>query len=1037
MQPKKLTLKNFGPFLNETVDFSDLQTSGLFLISGKTGAGKTTIFDGMTFALFGETSGRLRTGKEMRSTFAPAQEQTEVSFSFAHQSMTYEVSRSPEQVLEKKRGKGSTNRSAKVQLSIFDASGTLQVQYTKKNEVDRFITELLNVNAKQFFQIVLLPQGKFRNFLVASSSDKEKLLRNLFGTQLYQRLKEWLSSQQKTIGNELAKQTDQLENLQQQFESLEQVPPSYQETITQWKNEMSQLEKAIAEQKESLAQQKQVKKEAEKAFYDGKEIANALNEYNKLIQQEEKLKENEPEMNRKKRYVAQLSWLNDQKGLLVQQDDYRQELKELENSLKEIADAQDKNQKSYEKLIEQEKEYEHWQEQERENQYALQRINEQLPIIQKVNGLIKEKEQLDRKIQQQKEEIEGTNEQLEKNQDLEQSLAYQIQQKANIQAKEVQLYRAEELVSRFEKAQNEQKEQTLAYQKGQEKNEDLTQQLQSYQKKVEISKEILDTARSDNAKMQIARLQLYLKDGEPCPVCGSYHHNKEASAQQTYTLAEITQNEEKLAQSEEDYTQVLEQKQKVAAALESNKKEQEALYEKKKKAQENFQVLSNECETTLAISIIEINPDTYLQQLQESLEKKKETITTAEKKQIAVKKETEDLNETLSQRQKQLQKAQEEKVKISATQTALQEQLDQKDHKELLKQKSQLEERLANIKEKIVYYKQQEEQLQRESARLKERNEQQQQQYQHLQRKLSETKQKITQAISDSSFDFTENKMREMLPELNQLENLQEIIEQYQSEHKYTQQRLSELTDFKQTKAPDLEDLQEKSQLAEEKLEAMQTSLIQKQEVWRSNQKTLQDFQQLYEANQTKMEEMSQMKQLAETMNGDNLERMGIERYVLQTFFAEILETANVRLNRLTQGRYQFLLSEEKGSYKKSTGLEISIYDDHAGTSRRAQTLSGGESFIAALALALSLGDVIQSHTGGVIIETLFIDEGFGSLDEDALEMAIEALEMVEDEGRMIGIISHVGELKSRITQQMIVKSNGVGQSYISTSLNE
>ncbi|GMA53871.1 hypothetical protein GCM10025857_52280 [Alicyclobacillus contaminans] len=217
----------------------------------------------------------------------------------------------------------------------------------------------------------------------------------------------------------------------------------------------------------------------------------------------------------------------------------------------------------------------------------------------------------------------------------------------------------------------------------------------------------------------------------------------------------------------------------------------------------------------------------------------------------------------------------------------------------------------------------------------------------------------------------------------------------------------------------------------------MQTTLIQKQEVLRSNQKTLKDFQQLYEANQTKMEEMSQMKQLAETMNGDNLERMGIERYVLQSFFAEILETANIRLNQLTQGRYQFLLSEERGSYKKSTGLEISIYDDHAGTSRRAQTLSGGESFIAALALALSLGDVIQSHTGGVIIETLFIDEGFGSLDEDALEMAIEALEMVEDEGRMIGIISHVGELKSRITQQMIVKTNGAGQSYISTSLNE
>ena len=160
-----------------------------------------------------------------------------------------------------------------------------------------------------------------------------------------------------------------------------------------------------------------------------------------------------------------------------------------------------------------------------------------------------------------------------------------------------------------------------------------------------------------------------------------------------------------------------------------------------------------------------------------------------------------------------------------------------------------------------------------------------------------------------------------------------------------------------------------------------------------------------------------------------------MERYLLQSFLQEVLMVANQRLVKLTRGRYQFLLAEEKGSYRNSTGLEINIYDDNAGTTRRSQTLSGGESFIAALALALSLADVIQQQSGGVSIEALFIDEGFGSLDEESLEMALEALEMIEQEGRLIGIISHVRELKDRIVQQLIVETNGAGQSQTRTKI--
>lgn len=184
MKPKKLKLKNFGPFINETVDFSRLTEAPLFLISGKTGAGKTTIFDGITFALFGETSGRLRSGKEMRSLFATPEEETSVTFSFEHQQMNYEIERKPEQVLAKRKGNGTKKQAAKVTLTIFDGKGKEIKQITKRTEADQLIRELMNLDAKQFSQIVLLPQGEFRNFLVSSSSEKETVLRHLFGTQL-------------------------------------------------------------------------------------------------------------------------------------------------------------------------------------------------------------------------------------------------------------------------------------------------------------------------------------------------------------------------------------------------------------------------------------------------------------------------------------------------------------------------------------------------------------------------------------------------------------------------------------------------------------------------------------------------------------------------------------------------------------------------------------------------------------------------------------------------------------------------------------
>ena len=259
-----------------------------------------------------------------------------------------------------------------------------------------------------------------------------------------------------------------------------------------------------------------------------------------------------------------------------------------------------------------------------------------------------------------------------------------------------------------------------------------------------------------------------------------------------------------------------------------------------------------------------------------------------------------------------------------------------------------------------------------------------------------------------------------------------QAIASYEEERLIVEDRLTQLESFplKET-LPDLNKLKQELSELKSKITKQQENYYRLYEQERTNQKIIEEFSDIYQASQEQLDELIQLQQLSQTINGENPRKTSLERYVLQVYLQEVLQVANVRLQRLTKNRYQFELAEEIGSYRGKTGLEINVYDDEAGLTRGAHTLSGGESFIAALSLALALAEVIQTQTGGVSIEALFIDEGFGSLDEEALEMAIEALETIESEGRMIGIISHVRELKERIVQQIRIETEGSGQSKV------
>ena len=259
-----------------------------------------------------------------------------------------------------------------------------------------------------------------------------------------------------------------------------------------------------------------------------------------------------------------------------------------------------------------------------------------------------------------------------------------------------------------------------------------------------------------------------------------------------------------------------------------------------------------------------------------------------------------------------------------------------------------------------------------------------------------------------------------------------QLVNAYEKERLIVEDRLSQLNHVALAETlPDLEQLEQQLDELKAAVQTQQKHCYHLQEQEQQNQQIIEEFSSIYQASQEQLDELIQLQQLSQTMNGENPRKTSLERYVLQVYLQEVLQVANVRLQRLTKNRYQFELADEVGSYRGKTGLEINIYDDEAGLTRGAHTLSGGESFIAALSLALALAEVIQTQAGGVLIEALFIDEGFGSLDEEALEMAIEALETIESEGRMIGIISHVRELKERVVQQIRIETEGSGQSKV------
>ncbi|WP_396219856.1 SbcC/MukB-like Walker B domain-containing protein [Enterococcus sp.] len=923
-------------------------------------------------------------------------------------------------------------------MTIFDADGKEKKQISKRTEVDAFIKDLLQLDAKQFFQIMMLPQGEFRNFLIASSNEKERVLRNLFGTEMYQQFNEWLKEQVKAQSRKLEHQQLVASQIMERFEwEEEQEVLTVAECLTLWGQDLEKQQIQLQQLLQRKDQTMQEMKAAQEAFYRAKEIENARIERQGLQEKARELHAKKTEIAQKKAQLNQLVWALEHQEIMQQKEE---RVKEAQQAAQQINETKQQLQEIQQQQIS-------WQDQRslidgiKKKQEAasqkVQRIQQQIPLAQRTQAQQEEVAQLEKAAQQQTIELTKINQAQASAKTQAQHLAEEIDTLRGFQAEAVKLVETQAHVEKWQQAkmlfhEAEQK----AGEQQQIHSELVLEQQQLTASLLELQK-TLKQETSQNARMQIARLRLLLEENEPCPVCGSLDHPN-TQEHTTYRIEDIIASEQRLEQTQEKLTKIQQQVsanqtlqeqatlrisewQATSAAAQM---QVELAWTAVQQAFAALQPIENQEAITEETTVAE------LKKRQSFNQQKAASYEEAQKKHQAVNEQLATFNESYQQVSEQVKKAQEARQLAEGKLASLQEQLAGATYEQLQADLAEINGLLMEYSQQIEADARQEAQINEQQAILSEKLKNLQQFFEEKQAAKTKAEQRLTQRLQEAG--MTEETMRDLIAQAPQTTVLSEEIKTYEQETAFVQQRLALLdAQLKEQATIDLNQLETAYLQLQTVMEELQQETVRKQEKVNGNQRLFDELQVIYQQNVEELAQLGQLQQLAETINGENVKKTSLERYVLQQFLTEILEVANERLARLTRGRYQFELADKVGSYRSSTGLEIDIYDDNAGQVRRAHTLSGGESFIAALALAISLADVIQQRAGGIEIEALFIDEGFGSLDEESLEMAMEALEMIENEGRMIGIISHVRELRARILQQVFVETNGSGQSRI------
>ncbi|WP_103027162.1 SbcC/MukB-like Walker B domain-containing protein [Salinibacter altiplanensis] len=1020
MTPRRLKLSEFGPYTgSQTVDFSALQSQQLFLIHGDTGSGKSTLLDAICFALYGETSGAERDGDELRSGFSTPEDPTEVTLDFRLGEERYRVRRRPQQELSKKRGEGTTQKSE--QANLFDRSDAEKLEEdgqpvaSGKRNVDNAVEDLLGLGHEQFRQVVVLPQGKFRKFLSAGSSEREEILKVLFETERFERLQETLKEMEKEAeeGVRHLRQRKKDELARQEVEGVEGLKEKRKE-------KKSDLKEATGE-KDQLAGQLESAREDLKQAESAQEALDEL-EAARIAVGELREKRGAHETRKDLLEAAQSA-----AEVAPVKDDLQTRREEKQSADEEAASAEEAFEAAQEALeaargeLESEKQRDGRREVLREQKTRLENLEEEVGTLEEVEeklaGHREKKEELAEKLSEaksEKSELQGALE--EKQETLEEQ--EETASKKDLRQKEFE--EAETLQQKAEELESKQ-----------EATESAEEALQEAKRERERQKEAFEAAADELQALQKRRREAYasvlasgLTEGKPCPVCGSKEHPAPA-------------HEDRDVPGEEEIKQAQEEKEEASGALDEAKS---AVSEAKSTlAQKRAEVRSLQ-ENHPAL------PEKTWEEIEAHFEEAKEALS--ESQDAA--EEVQALEESIQEQKEEISELEEEirglEGKIDETQTEIdrlgskadtirdrlpEEMASREDFEEALEETTSdleaLEEALEEAESAVR--KAREERAEKKQSAISGKQAAQQAAGRH-----AEAGERFEEALRENGFK-DEAAFEEARRDKGERESLKEEVESFEEKWAAVTDRKSRAEEAAEgLEEPDLEEANRKVNSLEEKLDEVKETETKLGVAVEEIEKALGAVEEIEEDLGEADKRYSQVGFLSELARGDNESRMSLQRFVLATRLEEVLQVANEHIAHMTQDRYQLLRSEDVGDRRSGSGLDLLVHDAYTGDQRPVSTLSGGEGFMAALSLALGLSDVVQSLSGGRYLETIFIDEGFGSLDPGALDRAMEALTDLKGSGRLVGIISHVSELKQRVSSRLEVEQTQEGSSISMTT---
>jgi len=915
MRPVKLTISAFGPYAGcQVIDFEKLGKKGIYLITGDTGAGKTTIFDAIVFALYGEASGENRETTMFRSKYAKEDTETFVEMEFEYRNRIYKVRRNPEYMRKSKRGEGMTKQVADAFLEYPDSRNVV----TKTKEVTRAVQELIGLNREQFSQVAMIAQGDFLKLLLAKTEDRIKIFRQIFNTAIYKTIQDKLRAEEKSIREGYDRErlaiNQHLSGLRYDGNSplgiralnlIESGVNNDIDEITQVINKLVENDSELLSKRQELV----AKNEKETAGIDVK--IGEIKRINEVVSQKNK-------------------------ALLLLKEN-REALGKLEELLQEEKAKEPKRKKlEFDIRKEEEKlpEYEamgnlriQWNE-ERENIFRLENqelsLNNSLQELEEVISKDREHLNIIKNAGEEKIALQGEiNKNTQKIEDIENLMELLNKYDINlVQLKQCQeQYR--EAAGFLEEARNHYEERERLF-----------------------------------FNQQAGIMASELEEGKACPVCGSTNHpHKAVPVENAPSRKEL--DEEKAA-------------------------------------------LKLKEENTAKASLAAGNKGSEVKIIKESIFKDAEKILECNEENI------EAVRELAKEKSEKLNK---ESLRLEAEFKLI---------KEKVKEKDKLEKDIPENEGKLEDIKQQ----------LKDAG-----------NKKSESKisfeginAKLTQIKKGLNFDTKKEA-------LAHLENIRDLFTEMENSYKDAD------TNYRKCKM-EIEKAENTVKMIDEQLKGAEISPTD--ELWEKRKDLVKEKENLldeinqistrinvnenirdviknkYRAMKAAQEKWAMIKSLSDTANGgiSGKDKILLETYIQMHYFDRIINRANIRFLKMSSGQYELKRAEVADNQRSQSGLDLWVTDHYNGTDRSVRTLSGGEAFKASLSLALGLSDEIHASAGGIRLDTLFVDEGFGSLDEESLNQAINALNSLTEGNRLVGIISHVGELKERIDRKIIVKKD-------------